>query len=108
MQYDFPGNVRELKNIIEHAFIKSDSLIIEKCDLPPFVLKGCRSSTANVDVDKEVKGGHPALKEVSREKEIDYILRVIEECRGNKSKASRILGISRKTLYNKLGERLKN
>jgi PAS domain S-box-containing protein len=85
--YDYPGNVRELRNIIEHAFIKCPGSIIAQEHLPPFLLQAESKCL---------------LSHIMQEKEIDYIEEVIKTCQGNKSKAAKLLGISRKTLYNKL------
>jgi len=86
--YDFPGNIRELRNIIEHSFIKSPGSFIEKEHLPAFILEKTRYKQQ--------------LNNIIQEKELDYINEVIKECNGNKTKAAKLLGISRKTLYNKL------
>ena len=88
-EYDFPGNVRELHNIIEHAFIKSQSSVIEVNDLPPYLLE-------------KVSFRKTQLKKIKEEKEIEYIKEVIKKYDGNKTRAAKELGISRKTLYNKL------
>jgi PAS domain S-box-containing protein len=88
-EYDFPGNVRELHNIIEHAFIKSQGTIIEISDLPPHLLE------KTIPVPKK-------LQRIKKEKEIEYIKEMIKKCDGNKTQAAKELGISRKTLYNKL------
>lgn len=87
--YEFPGNIRELRNIIEHAFIKSPGNSIEKEHLPSFIL----TKTNNKQT---------LLNNIMQEKELDYINQMLEECNGNKSKVAKRLGISRKTLYNKL------
>lgn len=87
--YDFPGNVRELHNIIEHAFIKSNRNVIAANDLPPYLLEKMSSQKSQ-------------LKTVKEETEIEFIKEVIDKCEGNKTRAARELGISRKTLYNKL------
>lgn len=88
--YNFPGNVRELRNIIEHAFIKCRGNTIGKQHLPDYFQ----------ELDKEAG----ALAGITHSREKDYICQVIEQCLGNKSQAAKILGISRKTLYNKLRE----
>jgi len=80
--YDWPRNIRELKNAIERAIILADSSIITM-DL------------FNIKDKKEVKLG--SLKDVEKE----HILRVLEYTQGNKEKALQILGISKQTLYNK-------
>ncbi len=85
--YNYPGNVRELRNILEHAFIKSPGNIIGKEHLPDYLVN---------------KKKYTSLSNIIQKKEIDHIKDVIDFCDGNKSKAAKILGISRKTLYNKL------
>jgi transcriptional regulator with PAS, ATPase and Fis domain len=86
-QYDWPGNVRELENVIERAVIICDSGTITTED---FVIP----SRAAAESDHEL----PPLKEVEKE----YILRVLKKTGGNRSRASKLLGLDRKTLYMKL------
>ena len=88
--YDFPGNVRELANIIERAVIVSDGPEVKGDDLPESV----RLAAAQHDR----KGRRPTLAEV----EADYIREILAATRGNKTEAARILGISRKNLYERL------
>lgn len=88
--YDFPGNVRELANIIERAVIVADGAIIEAFDLP----EGLRAAAEN----RVRANRRPTLAEV----EIDYIRDVLAATKGNKTEAARILGISRKNLYERL------
>jgi two-component system, NtrC family, response regulator AtoC len=88
--YDWPGNVRELSNMIERAVIVGDGQRVEVADLP-----------AALRVAGQ--GAHGALKlRTLAELERDYVLDVLEGVRGNKSAAARILGISRKNLYERL------
>ena len=88
--YEFPGNVRELANIIERAVIISAGAAVETADLPESV----RFAAAQ----RERKHRRPTLAEV----EADYIRETLTATRGNKSEAARILGISRKNLYERL------
>ena len=88
--YDFPGNVRELANIIERAVIVSTGKQIEVDDLPEAV----RASAAG----QKRKASPPTLVEV----EDDYIRVTLAATKGNKAEAARILGISRKNLYERL------
>jgi two-component system response regulator AtoC len=88
--YDFPGNVRELANIIERAIIVSNESRIEVGDLP-----GGLQAAAMV---RERKNRRPTLAEV----EADYIRETLAATKGNKAKAARILGISRKNIYERL------
>ncbi|MGC4094421.1 MAG: sigma-54 dependent transcriptional regulator [Polyangiaceae bacterium] len=95
MAYDWPGNVRELKNCVERAVALARSDHADVSDLPQKVVDYRSGQLLLV-------GNDPSelipLEEVERK----YILRVVEACQGNKSKAARILGIGRKTLYRKL------
>jgi transcriptional regulator with PAS, ATPase and Fis domain len=88
--YDFPGNVRELANIIERAVIVSTSAEIEAADLP----ESMRVAAAR----RERKVQRPTLAEV----ESEYIRETLTSTKGNKTEAARILGISRKNLYERL------
>jgi len=88
--YDFPGNVRELANIIERAVIVSTSAEIGAADLP----ESMRVAAAR----RERKAQRPTLAEV----ESEYIHETLTASKGNKTEAARILGISRKNLYERL------
>jgi len=88
--YDFPGNVRELANIIERAVIVSAGAEIEGADLP----ESLRASAAA----GPRSGRRPTLAEI----EAEYILETLAATNGNKKKAATILGISRKNLYERL------
>jgi DNA-binding NtrC family response regulator len=88
--YDFPGNVRELANIIERAVIVSAHAQIEAEDLP--------ESTRLAAVQRKRKSERPTLATV----EAEYIRETLAATKGNKTEAARILGISRKNLYERL------
>ena len=88
--YDFPGNVRELANIIERAVIVANRSTIEVDDLP----EGLRAAADH----RSRESRRPTLPEV----EAEYIREVLASTRGNKAEAARILGISRKNLYERL------
>lgn len=90
LAYDFPGNVRELANIIERAIVMSAGAQIEAEDLP----ESLRVAAARL----ERKERRPTLVEV----EDDYIRETLAAVKGNKAEAARILGISRKNLYERL------
>lgn len=95
LKYPWPGNVRELANVIERAVAMADHNIIlpEDLDFPDLT----RSSLPGID--RAVQDGL-SLEEMERV----YIQRVVTAQGGNKAAAARILGITRKTLYRKLGE----
>ena len=85
-RYDFPGNIRELRNGLERATLMSSSQEITPEGLPSSWLTS-RSSQAKM----------PSLEEIER----NYISEVLRQTRGKKVKAAKILGISRKTLLEK-------
>lgn len=88
--YDFPGNVRELANIIERAVIVADGSSIEAGHLPD----GLRAAA-----ERRARENRPlTLAEI----EANYIREVLAAAKGNKTEAARILGISRKNLYERL------
>jgi DNA-binding NtrC family response regulator len=87
----WPGNVREMKNLIHRAFILAEEQIGPEC-LPLGV-----EETSNSSLD--VKVG-TSLDEAERR----LILATLEDCAGDKKKTADILGISLKTLYNRLNE----
>jgi DNA-binding NtrC family response regulator len=95
LAYDWPGNVRELRNCMERIVALAQSERIDTGDLPPKV-RDYRPGHVLV------AGDHPDELQPLEEVERRYILRVVDACKGNKSKAARVLGIGRKTLYRRL------
>ena len=96
-EYSWPGNVRELENTIERALLLSPHPIILPEDLPKKLLDAVSGKRISWP-EAEAFGGSskpPSLREVER----DYVLKVLRETKGNKTKAAEILGISRATLY---------
>src|SRR2546422_5118921 len=91
--YDFPGNVRELENLIERAFAMGSRDQITLADLP--------SLTARPSVAPSMAGSTvPTLAEVEKE----LILRALAAYNNDKEEAARALGISRRTIYRRLKE----
>lgn len=91
--YEWPGNVRELANTIERAVIVADGERVEKAHLPETLRRAPSGGAGG-------RGGRHwrSLAEL----EADYIAETLEATGGNKSEAARLLGISRKNLYEKL------
>ena len=94
-QYNWPGNVRELRNVIERAVILSTGEFIDGKHLPPLV-------TESPDVVKPTLSLTPGT--TVEEAETRLILMTLEHTRDNKTRAAEILGISLKTLHNKLNK----
>jgi transcriptional regulator with PAS, ATPase and Fis domain len=96
VNYSWPGNVRELENIIQRAITLSRHEVILPDDLPATVIQ-----TTDENLFEKAMEENLTLDQLEKE----YIKRVLIETGGNKSKAAEILGLDRKTLYRKLGER---
>jgi DNA-binding NtrC family response regulator len=94
-QYNWPGNVREVRNVVERAVILSNTEFIELKHLPPLV-------TDSPDVIKPVVALEPGTTVEEAERRL--ILMTLEHTRDNKTRAAEILGISLKTLHNKLNK----
>ncbi len=86
--YNFPGNIRELENIIQRAVLIEESSTLRPSSLPAYLLKN--------------RPGHrkrfPTLEELER----DHVDLVLRACDGQRTEAARVLGIDRKTLYRKM------
>jgi DNA-binding NtrC family response regulator len=93
--YGWPGNVRELQNIIERGVALSDGRSIEADDLPSQVRKR---------VDADFLATAVARRLTLAELELEYIVRVLDDEGGNKTRTAQRLGLDRKTLYRKLEE----
>ncbi|MFZ7127400.1 MAG: sigma-54-dependent transcriptional regulator [Desulfobacterales bacterium] len=86
--FHWPGNVRELENVVHRLVYMAEGEVVDVPDLPQLM----RFSALGV----------PDLNRTLEEVEVEYIQRVLEGVGGNKSEAARILGISRKTIRDKL------
>jgi transcriptional regulator with PAS, ATPase and Fis domain len=91
LAHDYPGNVRELENIIEHCFVLCQGEVIEKKHLPASV---CSSSS----IDKLKTGRITTLKQM----EILFIIEALKRNKGNQTAAAKELGINKSTLFRKL------
>ncbi len=94
-QYEWPGNVRELKNFVRRAFIMADGDVLDLEMLVPLVSPGGESAGGQVSVP---------VGETLAEADRRLILATLERCNGVKKQAAAVLGISPKTLYNRLEE----
>jgi len=92
MAYDWPGNIRELENVVERGTTLCEGDVINSGDLPPRLLEHCATTHP----------GDYTLKHVLRDSERAHIQHVLRETQGDKKKAAQILGISIPSLYRKL------
>ncbi|MCF6148097.1 MAG: sigma 54-interacting transcriptional regulator [Candidatus Kuenenia sp.] len=91
LDYDWPGNIRELKHTIEHAFVVCKQNVINVEHLPDnFAMK--------------IRETHPILKNNWLETERQSIILALEKAKWNKSIAAEMLGMSRRTIYRKMKE----
>jgi len=92
--YSWPGNLRELKNVVKRSVLLSQKTSISKDVLPKELITSSQNGTEIRPADD--------LKELKEKIEFQRIIAVLEKVRYNKSKAAQLLNIDRKTLYNKM------
>jgi DNA-binding NtrC family response regulator len=93
-RYPWPGNVRELKNMLERAITFNDTGVIQADELDFGEAPESESAAAATMTDGGTNGSLDQMEK-------DHIIRVLKETGGNKKRAAEILGIERRTLYNK-------
>lgn len=91
-QYNWPGNVQELKNIMERTYVLAEDRYIDEQHLPDFV------NEAKIEEPEVEEFAEMTLHELEKK----HIIRTLDHLAGNKTRAAKALGITVKTLYNKL------
>lgn len=111
LTYPWPGNLRELKNVVKRAALLTSGSYIETKSLPLEISKNDVYNFSRVKNNgipesrepEETPGKkRPALKNAALNAEQEMILKALQECKYNKSKVAKMLNVDRKTLYNKM------
>ncbi|MFV8830037.1 sigma 54-interacting transcriptional regulator [Alkalihalobacterium sp. APHAB7] len=97
MEYDWPGNIRELRNVWERAMVFSESGNVQLVDLPDYLLKKVGYDLL-IDEEETTSPEHTLLEKAEQM----AIQKALISANGNKSQACKMLGISRSVLYDKL------
>ncbi len=92
-RYDWPGNVRELSNVLERAVLMSDVIVLQAADIERILPVGRAAPPV---------GASPAIAETVAFAEREAIRGALRSTQGNKSRAAKLLGISRAALYEKM------
>lgn len=98
-EYDYPGNVRELENIIERALAICSGPAIERQHLPPGLIE-----SSNAIKSQETVSEQKQVVKSLHENERDYIIHILKSVDGNKTQAAKLMGIDRVSLWRKLNK----
>jgi two-component system response regulator AtoC len=103
VNFGWPGNVRQLENVLHRAAILADGGCIRIVDLPPEVTRSA-AGTSDAVQGNEPGGGDGSLRDRVRRFELSLIRRAIDEAHGDRRLAAQRLGIGLSSLYRKLEE----
>ena len=95
--YGWPGNIRELMNVIEHIVVTNKNGMIQKSSIPEYILSQAKKNESFKEYPLD-------LNKAIRELEIENIKKALDISKNNKSKAAKLLNIPRGTLYHKIDE----
>jgi len=101
VSYDWPGNIRELRNCVERMVVMSRGSLLTLNDIPEEIRRGLgeqfqkqsQTTADSQDNPLDIKGNEKAM-----------IIQALAKCDGNRTKAAEMLGISRRTLHRKINE----
>jgi len=108
VEYGWPGNIRQLENVLERMVLLAEGESLGLADLPPEVLQGDRDPEAGVDTARDEPLPSGKMKEIVKQRsqrlERDLIMAALDEEDRNVTRAAKRLGISRKGLQLKMKE----
>jgi transcriptional regulator with GAF, ATPase, and Fis domain len=104
--YNWPGNIRQLENVMERAVVIAEGPALTVRELPEDIIRAVSSASLQLDVDvlgsEMVEGPLRRERSQRKQRERDLLLRALEKAAGNKAEAARELGLARSTLVSKL------
>jgi len=107
-RYPWPGNIRELENVIYESMVLSDDLRLDEKNLPPRINAGDSEEDPDRGLggESEIRASAGSLRraayQAAEHAEKSLIEKALMEANGNKTIAAKVLGVSRKTLFNKM------
>jgi transcriptional regulator of acetoin/glycerol metabolism len=106
--YSWPGNVRQMENVIERALVVAEGDTITVADLPAEITEHVnldlvdRSEDEEIEEPELVPAGIQGERAERHRKERERLIRALSSARGNKAEAARALGLARSTLVSRL------
>jgi DNA-binding NtrC family response regulator len=104
LEYDWPGNVRQLRNFLERAVVLAEGEEVTPDEFPPEMSRGTAEPQAVPDSDSISVSPDIGFKEAKREFERKYIERILNQSSGNITRAAAQLGMHRQSLQHKIKE----
>lgn len=98
INYNWPGNIRELENVIQRAIVMSQGSLISSEHIPQL------STKTDIQIEDSFSGENLLLKDAIHDLEKKLIIKALKKTNGNRSKAAELLGINRRLLFTKINQ----